>query len=768
MKRAILKLLLIFHIVLLVSCNWAVWKDDPIDYGNGQGSTNSSFLFSGTAPTSVYATRARFSDKITISWNSVTGADFYEVFKAEADSATPNIEDLEWERMTIAPMGTSLTDSDVETGKFYAYRVRGRSSSLLSILGDYSDIAVGWVLMPPSNFSASQGEDVDSIFLTWDTVSSINGYRIEWSDTTYEGSWNIAIPAGMDAEDYVITPNIGEFDFHPANQYKGKSLYFRIRSISSAGDESEASGRRVGYTYVEGAPDAPNGFIASQGESATEIKLSWNSLKDGDGEEYKEWEISRSIVGHDGSETVICSTQDGDTPPESDGTTMTYVDKRNLEAGVVYHYTIRAIGEVQIDENTTIMANGLPSEAEGFLLSPPSIDNSSMEITTQDGQIGFRFTITEPLGAEDHRGDWTYRIYGSKNNRDWVLIQTIDPAKDDLTIFSPYIGNTASSSVRSTVLPASDYEYFTTETVSSSGETSQQLQETTINDRESISFARPGAASGYNVTDNLYVSGMSVSDGVYSVGITLEEDSLVDYYNVRIWHKEPASINAAPDETKVVEVPADPTEYGTTGNAIILFNVATPKFGTKYWIAIQGVDTLGREGEWSSIDSGYGAITGAKLIQLMQAYGLKPWESIDKPILTQSPGSAELNQRWKDSGIYNKVKQAGTGSLGSVTQESITGDGGTISYNAVVSGLGGRVTFSYRNFGEVDFLKISGNYVMDVDMGGTGSCNGAITMNGWYPASIGFDNISVSSQKFVGTYTVTQTGRASEEVSPNQ
>ena len=38
-----------------------------------------------------------------------------------------------------------------------------------------------------------------------------------------------------------------------------------------------------------------------------------------------------------------------------------------------------------------------------------------------------------------------------------------------------------------------------------------------------------------------------------------------------------------------------------------------------------------------------------------------------------------------------------------------------------------------------------------------------------YPATIGFTNISVASQKFVGTYTVTQqNGHAPEEVNPTQ
>ena len=58
---------------------------------------------------------------------------------------------------------------------------------------------------------------------------------------------------------------------------------------------------------------------------------------------------------------------------------------------------------------------------------------------------------------------------------------------------------------------------------------------------------------------------------------------------------------------------------------------------------------------------------------------------------------------------------------------------------------------------------------MNVSMSGSGDTTGGLTVKGWYPATIGMTNLSVSDQKFVGTYTVTQTnGLSAEEVSPDQ
>ena len=192
--------------------------------------------------------------------------------------------------------------------------------------------------------------------------------------------------------------------------------------------------------------------------------------------------------------------------------------------------------------------------------------------------------------------------------------------------------------------------------------------------------------------------------------------------------------------------------------------------GTKYYFAIKGKDSLGREGTWSTVDAGYSAITGNMLIKYMQIYCFKPWEYIDTSYLTTAyPYPYDINNKWKNSAIYGKIKQAGTGSLSDGITEKSYFNNGTIKYSAVVQGLGGRVTFSYNNFGEVEWMSTTGSYTMNVSMSGDGDASGALTVKGWYPASIGFGNISVKSQAFSGTYTVTQSnGLGAEEINPRQ
>ena len=750
MKKFFMFLSILF---IFMSCNLSIWDNNTNDYGTGTGGTSSSLDFTGTAPSAVFATKATNSSRIVISWNGVNGADYYEVYRAEAESVDVDTESLKWERLADAPTGTSYTDNDVEAGVIYAYRVRARSFSMVDLIGSYSDISFGWLLVSPSDLSATQGQSEEYIRLQWTPLDNIRGYRIQWSTTGYDGDWNTAIPSELDSDDYVISWNTNTFDFYPDSQYYGRSIFFRIVSVSYSGESSDPSSRRVGYTRIPGAPTAPINFTVTRGESLTSITLSWDAMHAEDSSKDYDWEIYRYSAGE--SERRIYSTVAGNDPPvEADGR-MSYVDTSNLKPGVEYSYSVRAIGEVN-----GVTANGDPSVASGFLLSPPTVDPASISILQNPSR--FSFTIVDALGAlDENHTDWQYVVYGrsSAASGTWEHILEIPVTSEDRTVTLEYSPETKSIEGGKT-----SYEYFTLTTWNGS-QHSAYLSDTEIGEYEVISFGRPEAPDNYNVSDNLLASGMNATGGIYPVAVVMSVDNRVDHYNVRIWTAEPAGI----DSEGYIEKTVTPSVYSGGEDMVILNNLYTPEFGRECWIAVQGVDKIEREGEWSEIDTGYSALTSAKLIQVMQIYCLKPWEYLNTTYLTQYPGSAELNQRWKDSRIYAKVDQAGPNSLTDepIVQESIQGDGGTITYSASMKGIGGLVTFQYKNFGETAFMKIGGNYVMDVDAKGTGSCTGSLTITGWYPASIGFENISVKSQKFVGTYTVTQQGRSADDVDPN-
>ncbi len=743
-RQIIITLLTTIALFALTSCNWDVWQNSVIDYGNGNGNVSATLNFIGDAPKYAWATKASYTDKIVITWNGVTGADYYEIYRSE-DSST-------WEKLTTnAVATTSYTDTNVEAGKTYQYKVRARSLSSLSLLGEFSNVAYGNTLTAPISFSASQGESSKEIRLKWSKVENVAGYKIYWSPLGYGGTWNVLIPDGMQVEDYTYSSNTTEASFVPEKQYKGSYLYFYIVAISKSNETSDQSVQRIGYTFVEGAPTAPKNFKASRGDSKTEITLSWDAMHPhGDSTLSYDWDIYRSAEGE--SEILIYSTDGGSTQPDEADGKMTYTDTKNLKEGVEYTYTIIAVGDVTLEDGTVVTANGKPSTAEGFLLSPPT-DIISKKIA----DCGFEFVFKEALGANEN-ASWFYIVYGKKEQEDpWEQLSIIKAGTaEQFTIKNTYSESSEDEKEH--------YQYFdiTTNTGSLSS-----LSYADLKDKNGFYIPRPSAVDSLTASDNTVFSHSVPENGSYPVCITLTKDSAVSYYEVRIWKTAVAS--ASEEGYSQITVTPSSLNKSTT----LLKDVITTPIGEKYYFAVNGKDDLGRESGWSKVDSGYSAITGATLIKYMQIYCFKPWEHIDTKYLTTDYPykDKDINTKWKNSQIYDKISQAGLDSLSDGITEDSYFHSGTVFYKAVRDGIGGSVSFSYSNFGEVEWMNTTGSYTMNVKLSGDGSVSSktGLKIKGMYPAEIGMGNLSVVSQSFNGTYTVTQeNGLAPESVSPKQ
>lgn len=750
MRKIIIALLTILVLFTFSSCNWEVWQNNVIDYGHGNGTITATLNFVGDAPKYANATKGKYTDKIEITWNGVTGADYYEIYKSE-DLDTP-----QWKKLTTnAVKTTSYTDTNVEAGKNYLYEVRARSFSNLSVIGEFSNTTYGNTLTPPINFNASQGESLKEIHLSWSSVENVKGYKVYWSTTGYGGTWNVLIPSGMQTTDYTFSSNTTEGSFVPEKQYRGSYIYFYIVSISNANVASDASVQRIGYTYVEGAPEAPKNFTASKAESTSSITLSWDAMYPrGDSSLSYNWDIYRSAEGQ--SEVLIYSTKDGSNPPEVSEGKMTYTDTTSLKEGIEYTYKIIAIGEITQEDGTTVIANGKPSTAQGFLLSPPS-----NIISKKIANGGFEFVFEDAIGAQENQ-NWTYSVYGKASETDtWKILSNYSIIK--INTEGKYIIQTTYDS--SSDSPEDKYQYFTVVTNKDSSHSSKRYDE--IYDKNGFYVLGPSAVDSLIASNNTTFSHSQPQNGSYPVCLTFTKDSTVSYYEVRIWKTEVTSALAEGYE----QIKVEPSTLNK--NTTILKDVAVTPIGTKYYFAVNGKDELGRETGWSKVVSGYSAITGATLIKYMQIYCFKPWEYIDSSYLTTGYPypSKDVNTKWKNSTIYNKIKKAGLDSLSDGITESSYFHNGTIFYKAVRDGVGGAVTFSYNNFGEVEWMNTTGSYTMNVSMSGDGTVtnNGGLTIKGMYPAKIGMGNLKVKSQSFSGTYTVTQeNGLGAEEVSPNQ
>ena len=186
--------------------------------------------------------------------------------------------------------------------------------------------------------------------------------------------------------------------------------------------------------------------------------------------------------------------------------------------------------------------------------------------------------------------------------------------------------------------------------------------------------------------------------------------------------------------------------------------------GKVYTYTAVARDAIGRSSASSDSSDGYGAITGDAFIQVFEDHLLKPWE-----VPSLHPDYVSGNK----SSIWGYISQAGTGSLGSATvtgsalrglpDSDTAGQSGRISYNAVVAGLGGSVTFTYTkyyseatSFDRDFYMASDSSYNMNVSMTGSGSVSGGpIATGGMYPASVDFGGLSVQNNAFIGRYRVT-------------
>ncbi|MCK4778260.1 MAG: hypothetical protein KAS39_07745, partial [Actinomycetia bacterium] len=130
-------------------------------------------------PDNVSATDGTYTNKVEISWDSVSGADEYYIYRCTIP-ATAETADNYYDELGHTD-NTDYNDSTGSRGKKYYYRVRGYNKPLLlpNFIGskidltysDFSDYDSGyWGQSAPTNISASDSTYSDKIVITWGSV----------------------------------------------------------------------------------------------------------------------------------------------------------------------------------------------------------------------------------------------------------------------------------------------------------------------------------------------------------------------------------------------------------------------------------------------------------------------------------------------------------------------------------------------------------------------------------------------------------------------
>ena len=465
---ALASIILVF---ILASCNWNVISSDLDDSSsNGSSNADSIVLFNGDAPKNVFASQARFNGEVVVSFDGVAGADSYTIERVALDkTSTEEPKEEDWRIIATVSAdsdnsGYRYSDTSANNGdKVYLYRVKAGSmyaDFIGTVEAKYSEVAKGWPLSPPTSLNATQGVYTNKIILEWSQIDLVRGYNVYYQvkgSTQYTlANTDALVPA-------VPGVDIATYEFQPSANDSGVDISFYVESVSRGNKISDASGIRTGYTFQEGAPDAPTGLEASDYYSCSYIEVKWDKPKSEGTEDqggYYKWQIYRSTPTTD--QILIKEFNSNSIPSDiivTDGVYHyedTYSSNNQIETGVSYTYTVRAVYvKPDSETGTNIEMLGKASSDEGCLIVP-AVEITDLETDFESGI--FSFTINPPAAEfMPTCKTFSYGIKG-RNNQFGESIGAWRDVTDQCKVVSE--GGAASRSIESSSKPIKiEYQY---------------------------------------------------------------------------------------------------------------------------------------------------------------------------------------------------------------------------------------------------------------------------------------------------------------------
>ena len=292
----------------------SVWQISGVDYPKLAWQ---SICTPPSAPTGVSASDGTYTDKVRVTWNSVSGATAYEVWRSN-DSDSSSASKLG--DSTISPFG----DSSVTPGTTYYYWVKARNDCGTSDFS-LSDSGYAHTTTPPppppppsctvpsapTSVSATDGTYNDHIIVTWDSASDATDYEV-WRNTSNNSG------SAFKLGDYTSP-------FDDSNVSTGIPYYYWVKAKNSCGT-SGFSSSDSGYASPScTVPSAPTGVSATDGTYNDHIRITWDSASDATG-----YEVWRSTSKSSGSASKL---GDSNTSP---------FDDSGVTSGTTYYYWVKA------------------------------------------------------------------------------------------------------------------------------------------------------------------------------------------------------------------------------------------------------------------------------------------------------------------------------------------------------------------------------------------------------------------------------------------
>jgi chitodextrinase len=273
-----------------------------------------------TAPTGVVASGVS-TNQVNVSWTASTdsvGVTGYLVERSQGSGSTTFTQ-------VSTPSGTNYTDTGLQAGTVYNYRVRATDAA--GNLSGYSAVATATTLALPDTTAPTvptsvlaSGVSTNQVNVSW-TASTDNvgvtGYLVERSQ-------------GSGSTTFIQVGTSGGTNYSDTGLLAGTIYNYRVGATDAAGNRSGYSAVATATTLAlpdTTAPTAPTG-VAVSGVSTNRVNVSWTASTDNVG-------VTGYLVERSQGSGSTTFTQVG----TSGGTN--YSDT-GLQAGTVYNYRVRA------------------------------------------------------------------------------------------------------------------------------------------------------------------------------------------------------------------------------------------------------------------------------------------------------------------------------------------------------------------------------------------------------------------------------------------
>ncbi len=215
-------------------------------------------------PTEIKISRGEFDSKIVLTWDAISGSLTYLVQRREQSDSADQFVDLAYVN------SSTMTDSNVTPSTTYYYRVISFSAEESSVASKEVEGYTSAKVNTMSQFESVVGIHGQSymagnspkVSLTWSDVDGATGYIVAkmGSNKRWKNIGNVSSASFIDSNPSKTETNI----YRIAASQKGKKV----------GEWSETYGVNVGSD--DSTPGQVSNLVASSGEYANKVKLSWS------------------------------------------------------------------------------------------------------------------------------------------------------------------------------------------------------------------------------------------------------------------------------------------------------------------------------------------------------------------------------------------------------------------------------------------------------------------------------------------------------------